>query len=284
MKGGDPRRRPDFAGEIEVRRRALAHAGNDAGEAVLGVDMAANDIDEVDQPAARQPSGDGRALGFVDAALGILVAHHARADDEIRADAGADRAQNLLAEAQAVVERAAILVIAPVGQRRPELVDEMAIGLDLQPVESSRLHPLRRIGVGGHHPGDVEILHGFRKRPMRRLAHVARGQHRQPIVLGPARAPAEMGDLDHHRRAVTMHLVDQRLQPADRLVPVKQNVAERLRTVRRNHRRAADHRQADAALGFLDVIGAIALLRHPVVGVGGFMRGGHQTISDRQRL
>ena len=38
-----------------------------------------------------------------------------------------------------------------------------------QPVEAAGLHPLRRIGVGGNHAGDVEILHRLRERAMRRL-------------------------------------------------------------------------------------------------------------------
>ena len=37
-----------LAGEVEMRRRAGAHAGNDVGQGLVGVDMAADDVDEVD--------------------------------------------------------------------------------------------------------------------------------------------------------------------------------------------------------------------------------------------
>ena len=223
-----------------------------------------------------------RPSELVDAALDVLVADHARADDEIRADARADRLQHLEAEAQAVLQRAAIGVVAFVGERRPELIDEMAVGFDLQAVEAAGLYALRGVGVGAQHARDVEILHRLRESAMRRLAHVARRDDGQPIVLGPARAAAEMGDLDHHRRAVLVHLVGELLQPADDLVLVEQNVAESLRTVGRDDRGAADHRQADAALGLLDVIGAIALLRQAIMGIGRLVRARHQTIADRQ--
>ena len=78
------------------------------------------------------------------AALPVLVADHADADDEVRPDPVADRAQHLEGEAQAVVQAAAILVVALVGGRRPELVDQMAVAFELQPVEPAGLHPLGR--------------------------------------------------------------------------------------------------------------------------------------------
>ena len=265
-----------------MRRRAFAHAGDDVAQSLLGLDMAADDVDEVNQSARRQPARDLQPLRLVDAALHVFVANHARADEEIRADALANRAQHLDSKAHAVVERAAIIVVAPVGQRRPELIHQMAVSLDLQPVEPRRLHPLGGVGVMGDDARDVEILHRLGKCAMRGFADMARREDGQPVVLGPARAPAEMGDLNHHRRAERMHIVRQRLQPADDLVFVQKNVAERLRAVRRDDSRAANHRQPDAALGLLDVIGAVAVFRHPVMRVSRLMRRRHQTIADRQ--
>ncbi len=140
--------------------------------------MAADHIDEVDEAAAGHPLRDVEAFGAVDATLDVLVANHARADDEIRADAIADGLQHFETEAQAVVQRAAIGVVAFVGERRPELIDEMAVSLDLQTVEAARLYALRGVGVGAQHARDVEILHRLRKRAVRGLAHVARRDDR----------------------------------------------------------------------------------------------------------
>ena len=78
------------------------------------------------------------------ALLEILVGDHADADDEIRPDGGAHRVDHPPGEAQPVVERAAILVVATVGGGRPEAVHQMAVGLELDAVEAGRLHALRR--------------------------------------------------------------------------------------------------------------------------------------------
>ena len=114
------------------------------------------------------------------------------------------------------------------------------------------------------------------------LAHMGRRDDGQPIVLAPAGAAAEMGDLDHHRRALFMHVVGQFLQPRHAFVLVEKDVAERLRTVRRDDRRAADHGERDAALGLFGVIEPVALFRHAVLGVGRLMGGRHQPVAQGQ--
>ncbi len=217
-------------------------------------------------------------------AIPVLVAHHPHADEEIAADALADRVQNLEAETHAIVERAAVGVVAPVGRGRPELVDQMPVAFELDPIEACRLHALGAVGVGLDHPRDVPVLHGLREGAVRRLAHVRRRDHRQPVRLAPARAAAEMRDLDHHRRAMRMDVVGEFLQPAHDLVPVEEDVAERLRAVRRDHRGAADHRQRDAALRLLGVIEAIARFRHAVLGIGGLMGRRHQPVAQGEML
>ena len=50
----------DLAGEIEMRRRARAHAGDHVRERLVGVDVAADHVEEVDEAARDQPPGDRR--------------------------------------------------------------------------------------------------------------------------------------------------------------------------------------------------------------------------------
>ena len=64
----------------------------------------------------------------VDAVVVELVGAHAQADAEISPDRLAHGFQHLDAEAHAVLERAAVLVGAQVGPRRPELIDQLLMG------------------------------------------------------------------------------------------------------------------------------------------------------------
>jgi hypothetical protein len=90
---------------------------------------------EISSPSGfRQPAGQ------------ILVAGIADADDEIVADPVADRPERVKGKAQPVVEAAAIGAVQLIGQGRPELVHQMAVSLQLDPVEAGRLHPLGRVG------------------------------------------------------------------------------------------------------------------------------------------
>ena len=91
-----------------------------------------------------------------------------------------------------------------------------------------------------------------------------------------------MGDLAHHLRPVLVDLLGQPGEPRHDLVAVQLEVAERRRAVPRHHRRAADHRQPDAALGLLDVVRRVAVLGQAVLGVRGLVRGAHDPVAQRQ--
>ena len=97
-----------------------------------------------------------------------------------------------------------------------------------------------------------------------------------------AGAAAEMGDLDHHRRALFVDVVRQLLEPRHAFVLVEKDVAERLRTVGRDHRRAADHGERDASLRLFGVVEAIALFGHAVLGIGRLVRRRHQPVAQRE--
>ena len=108
------------------------------------------------------------------------------------------------------------------------------------------------------------------------------GDDRQPEAAVPAGAPAEVGDLDHHRGAVLVTGVGKLLHPADDFVLVERDVVECRRTVTRHRRRARRHGQCDAALGALDVIRPIARLRHAVLRIGRLVGRRHEAVAQRE--
>jgi hypothetical protein len=83
-----------LAGEVEMRRGGHALDRDDVGQRRVGVDVAADDVEEVDLAGADQaprdldPSARDRPL------LPVLVGDHADADDEVGADGGAHRVQH----------------------------------------------------------------------------------------------------------------------------------------------------------------------------------------------
>ena len=272
------------AGEVEVRRRRHAVDRDHLGQLGLVGDVAADDVDEVDEPRRFQPPQHLQAGRRVDAAGHRLVDGHADADDEASADALTDGGEHAQPEAHAVVERPAVLVGAPVGERRPELVEQVAVGLDLDAVHAAGLHPLGGVGVLADDAVDVPVLGLLGHRPVSRLAQRRRGEHGQPVVLRPPGAPAEVGELDHAGGAVLVDLVGHPPDPRHDGVVVGVQVAERRRAVLGDHRRARRHRHPDAALGLLDVVQPVAIGGHAVDGVRRLVRRREHPVAQRQPL
>ena len=117
VKGRKPCRRADFASEIQMGGVLHPLDRDHIGQAGVGVDMAAHDVQEIDQPAEAQLARHLDPLGRGHAARRHLVAGIAQPDDEAVATAGADRAQHVKGEPQPVVETAAIGRLEVVGQR-----------------------------------------------------------------------------------------------------------------------------------------------------------------------
>ncbi len=268
-----------------MRRRRHPDDRDDLGQRRIGVHVAPDDVDKVDLARRDQLLRDVKPLLARKALLPVFVGDHPDADDEVRPHRAADRVEHAEDEAQPIVEAAAILVGALVGGRRPELVREMAISLDLDAVEAGSLHALRRRGVVGDDPLDIPVLRLLREGPVGGFTDRRRREHGKPVPAAPAAgAPAEMGDLDHHRGAVRVTLVAEATHPRHDLILVGQQVTEGGRRIRRHHRRAGRHRQRDAALGLLHVVEPIAILRHAVLGVERLVGGAHQAIAHDEVL
>ena len=108
-------------------------------QAPVGVDVAADDADEVDA-LGDQPAGGGQALVGRQAAAQLVGDRQPQPDREVRPDGVAHGPHDGRGEAQPVVQRPAPVVAAVVGRRRQEAVEQVAVGLDLQTVEAALPH------------------------------------------------------------------------------------------------------------------------------------------------
>jgi hypothetical protein len=132
--------------------------------------MPADDVEEIDLSGLGEPARDRDTLVARKATIPVLVADEPTADDEIRPDALAHGIEHLERKADSVLDRAAVIVIAAVGGRRPELVEQVAVHLELEPVEARRLAALRRIRIGAADASKVEILGRLGEGAMRGFA------------------------------------------------------------------------------------------------------------------
>ena len=84
-------------------------------------------------------------------------------------------------------------------------------------------------------------------------------EDRQPIACIPPRAPPQMGKLDHHSRALVMHLAGKTGHMRGNLVPIGQEIAKGGWAVAADHGRARRHGQRNASTGAFHMIGAIGI-------------------------
>ena len=216
----------DFTGEIEMRRGFHAGDRDDIGQRRIVLDVALDDVEEVDQAAIAEALADLEALIAGDALFPIFIGGDAQAHGERVANAAADRLQHTQAEAQAVVERAAIDVLAAAGGGRPETVHQMAVALQLEAIEAGFLHALGGIGIIADDAFDVPVFHFLREGAVGGLADGRGGDDGQPVGRVPYRAAAQMRQLDHHRRAMRVALVCELPQPRHDLVLVGQKITK----------------------------------------------------------
>ena len=157
----------DLAGEFQVRRDGGAHRRDDAGKSLVAGHPAPDHADEVDA-LGDDPIGDRQCLVAAESP-GVLVEGHPDADDEVRACGLTHRANHPQREAQPVLETAAVLVVAVVGQRGPERVQQMRVGLEFDAVQAAFAAPGGGVGVGPHDAVQVPFLGHLREGPVRGL-------------------------------------------------------------------------------------------------------------------
>ena len=263
---------------------ADAHAVDRDHLAQRGVrlDVAADHVHEVDEAGISKATGEGEPVGPRETAGELLVEHHANPDDERRPDPLPHRREHPFGEAGTVVERPAVLVVAPVRHRRPEAVEEVAVRLELDAVHPTGLHPLRRVRVLADDAVEVPVLRLLGERAVGGLTHRRRGDDGQPVARVPRRPPAEVGELDHDGAVVLVHGVDELADPRHDRIVVGVEVAEGRRAVLGNECRSGRHRQRQPATRLLDVVAAVALGRHAVLRVRRLVRRRHDPVLQPQ--
>ena len=115
----------ELRGIVGAQEHAVVEGRHDLRELVEVAAGAAGEV--VDEAAAIQMSDDFLLVGDGEAARIGLGAGDGHADDEAVAAGGADAPTDFDREAQAVLEAAAPFVVALVGERRPELVDQAVV-------------------------------------------------------------------------------------------------------------------------------------------------------------
>ncbi|MNV15207.1 hypothetical protein D3C71_1059240 [compost metagenome] len=104
-----------------------------------------------------------------------FIAAHAQAHAEIRAHGFADGLQHIQPKAQTIAQAAAIGVVAEVGARAPELIDQMLVrGRYLDAVHARLLHPLGGRGEVADDAPDFFHFDGLGVAPVHGLAHAGR--------------------------------------------------------------------------------------------------------------
>ena len=149
----------DGGGVLRAERRRVVEARHDRRELV---DVAAGAAGEVVREAALvEPGEDLLLVGHGEAAGVGLRPGDGHADDEVRPAGLADAVRDLGHEAQPVLQAAAPGIVAPVGQRRPELVDQAGIaGEEVDPVEAALLVAHRLVDEGLDEFADLGLAHG----------------------------------------------------------------------------------------------------------------------------
>ena len=137
------------------------------------------------------PARDGRGLVDVPSALGPVGCREP--DEQRRVGRGIpDRVDDAQQQSRAVLERAAVLVVAEVRQRREELVQQVAVrGVDLEQLEARRR--ARADGGGG------EVLRRSRRSP-RASSSIGSAKPSKATADGATVCPAAL--VRRHRAAV----------------------------------------------------------------------------------
>ncbi|EKD61783.1 MAG: hypothetical protein ACD_54C00103G0001, partial [uncultured bacterium] len=141
VEGGHADLGPDTAGEIEVRCGFHAVDRDHIGHRRIGMDAALDDIEEIDEAGIAEHLAKGHAFIGRYAALFDLIRSVADAKQEVFTDALAAGGQHLHREAGAVFQGTAIGGGEAVGERRHELIHQVAVAFEFDAIEPGCRHP-----------------------------------------------------------------------------------------------------------------------------------------------
>ena len=128
-------------------------------------------------------------------------------DRAVRADRLAHRGERLDPHPGPVLERAAVLVVALVVERREHLPEQVGVAaVDVDDVEAGVARADRGRHPVGHDPVDVPPLHPLR-RDVREVARDLRGRRRREARLAVLAVRAGVRELDPRQRAVPVGLL-----------------------------------------------------------------------------
>ena len=148
--------------------------GDHLGERHLIGHVAADDVDEIDEPVGAHSAQHRQPCGFVEAVdtsfVNALVDRHAQPQGYIEPDATPHGVEYLEREAHPILHRAAVEIGAAVGGGRPELVEQMAVRLDLDTVHAASHHAFSGVGVFADDAIDVPLLGFLRMSAVGRFA------------------------------------------------------------------------------------------------------------------
>ena len=245
---------------------------------MAGVDAAAGDADEIQQPIFRQAPGDFRRVFRLDAGPGrVFVADQAQADDGIAPQLVAHALDNLAGEAQPVVQRTAVLVAALVGQRRQKLADQAVLtGVEFDPIQTAVNRVTRREPEAFDDRRDVVGVHRLRQFAAIHFRHWRRRPQRQLRIMAATLHPA-VGQMRQRQSPMAMHRVRYHA------IAVHHGgiIAEHrvfVGPIRGMHRTAFQHDQPGSARRAGFVVGGVALGETVVGGEVGLMSGEHEPI------
>ncbi len=189
--------------------------------------------------------------------------------------------QHFVGEAHAVLEAAAVLVVAPVGDRRPELLDQRVVGRhQLAAVIAAGLGPRGAAREGGDDLRDLALGHR-----MAAVGIVHRGQAGGRPVVGqrvvPVAMRADVVELLDDMCALGMHRVGDAAEMRDDGIVVGAEVAARQhRGLVDRHRLHHDHR--GPAHRALAVIAEMPLAGQPALAHVGGVRAEHDAVAQRE--
>ena len=133
----------------------VGHPRHHMGEVRVGLDLAAIDIEKIHCAQAFQCLRNFQVVRKSEIVFQLAFRAHPHPDDKIRTYLTADLLDDLEREAHAIFETAPITIGAFIDPRGPELLDEMRVGNELDPIQTGFLHPSRGRAKSFHRAIDI---------------------------------------------------------------------------------------------------------------------------------